>query len=255
MNFTMDNEIIIKVENLWKYFDGKPVLKNINAEIEKGKITVVMGRSGCGKTVLMKNIVGILKPEKGKIIFEGRVINELSGEEKLEIIQNFGFLFQNSALFDWLTVEENIAFPLVEINRIKDKNIIKEKVYQLIEIIGLKGHEKKYPAELSGGMQKRTALARAIIHNPKIVILDEPTSGIDPATSSSIEELILDLKKRFGSTFLVITHDIKSAIRLADKIIFMKDGEIIWQGKPQEIVNQKEEEIRIFLKRLEFSQD
>lgn len=251
----MDNEIIIKVENLWKYFDGKPVLKNINAEIEKGKITVVMGRSGCGKTVLMKNIVGILKPEKGKIIFEGRVINELSGEEKLEIIQNFGFLFQNSALFDWLTVEENIAFPLVEINRIKDKNIIKEKVYQLIEIIGLKGHEKKYPAELSGGMQKRTALARAIIHNPKIVILDEPTSGIDPATSSSIEELILDLKKRFGSTFLVITHDIKSAIRLADKIIFMKDGEIIWQGKPQEIVNQKEEEIRIFLKRLEFSQD
>lgn len=251
----MENEIIIKIENLWKYFEGKPVLKNINAEIEKGKITVIMGRSGCGKTVLMKNIVGILKPEKGKIIFEGQAINEISGEKKLEIIRNFGFLFQNSALFDWLTVEENIAFPLVEINKIKDKNIIKEKVYQLIEIIGLKGHEKKYPAELSGGMQKRTALARAIIHNPKIVILDEPTSGIDPATSSSIEDLILDLKKRFGSTFLVITHDIKSAIKLADKIIFMKDGEIIWHGKPQEIVNQKEEEIRIFLKRLEFSQD
>jgi phospholipid/cholesterol/gamma-HCH transport system ATP-binding protein len=142
---------------------------------------------------------------------------------------------------------------LFEVQNIKDRKILRERLDWILDVIGLKGHEKKYPSELSGGMQKRTALARAIIHNPKVVILDEPTSGIDPATSSVIEDLILDIKEKTKLTFIVITHDIKGAIRLADNIIFMKDGEIIWQGIPEEIKYSENEEIKIFLKRLEFS--
>ncbi|MCS7213053.1 MAG: ATP-binding cassette domain-containing protein [Candidatus Calescibacterium sp.] len=250
----MQDQVIITIENLWKSFGGKVVLKNINTKIKEGKITVIMGRSGCGKTVLMKHIVGILSPDRGRIFFENEDITKISKDEKLRYIRNFGFLFQNSALFDWMTVEENVAFPLYEIKRIRNIQEIKQRVSEILEVVGLKGHEKKYPSELSGGMQKRTALARAIIHEPKVVVLDEPTSGIDPATTSVIEDLILDIKKRIKSTFIVITHDIKSALRLADHIIFMKDGEIIWEGEPQEL-KQKESthsEIDIFLKRLEF---
>jgi phospholipid/cholesterol/gamma-HCH transport system ATP-binding protein len=246
-------DYIIEVQGLWKSFNGKPVLKNINLKIETGKINVIMGRSGCGKSVLVKHIVGIMKPDKGKIIFEGVDITQLKPSEKFSYIRNIGFLFQNSALFDWMTVEENIVFPLFEVQNIKDRKILREKLDWILDIIGLKGHEKKYPSELSGGMQKRTALARAIIHNPKVVILDEPTSGIDPATSSVIEDLILDIKEKIKSTFVVITHDIKSAIKLADKIIFMKDGEIIWQGLPEDIRYSENEEIKHFLRRLEFS--
>ncbi len=247
------DEYIIEVIDLFKSFQNKIVLKNINLKIRRGRITVIMGRSGCGKTVLVKNIVGILSPERGKILFDGEDITNLSQSERIKRIRNFGFLFQNSALFDWLTVEENIAFPLYEVKGIKDIKIIRERIDEILEIVGLKGHEKKYPSELSGGMQKRTALARAIIHDPKVVILDEPTSGIDPATTSTIEDLILDIKRRIKSTFIVITHDIKSATRLADDIIFMKDGEIIFKGQPEDLKKSKHPEIEIFLKRLELS--
>lgn len=248
----MENEKnIIEIEGLWKSFGNKVVLKNINAKIKEGKITVIMGRSGCGKTVLVKNIVGILSPDRGKILFEGEDITKLSPEQRLKYIREFGFLFQSSALFDWLTVEENVSFPLIEIKGMKNRKEIKERVMYILEIVGLKGHEKKYPSELSGGMQKRAALARAIVHEPKVVILDEPTSGIDPATTSTIEDLILDVKNKIKSTFIVITHDIKSATRLADEIIFMKDGEIIWKGVPHELIKQEHPEIKTFLKRLE----
>lgn len=249
----INQEYIIEVLELYKKFQNKTVLRNINLKIRREKITVIMGRSGCGKTVLVKNIVGILSPDSGKVLFEGEDITNLSQYQKLKYIRNFGFLFQNSALFDWLTVEENVAFPLYEVKGIKDIKKIRERVNEILEIVGLKGHEKKYPSELSGGMQKRTALARAIIHDPKVVILDEPTSGIDPATTSTIEELILDIKKRIKSTFIVITHDIKSAIRLADEIIFMKDGEVIFKGISDEIKKSDHPEISIFLKRMELS--
>lgn len=255
-NNTYNNNLdkyIIEVIDLFKSFQNKTVLKKINLKIERGKITVIMGRSGCGKTVLVKNIVGILSPERGKIIFEGEDITNLSQSERLKYIRNFGFLFQNSALFDWLTVEENIGFPLYEVKGVKDIKMIRERINEILDIVGLKGHEKKYPSELSGGMQKRTALARAIIHDPKVVILDEPTSGIDPATTSTIEDLILDIKRRIKSTFIVITHDIKSAMRLADEIIFMKDGEIIFKGLPEDLKRYEHPEIEVFLKRFELS--
>ena len=248
---TEEGNEIIKIEGLWKYFDGRAVLKDINISIPRGKITVVMGRSGCGKTVLVKHIVGLLRPDKGKIYFNGKDITSLGKSELERFRKNFGFLFQNSALFDWMTVEENIAFPLYEVKKMKNKSEIKKKLDPILDIIGLKGHERKYPSELSGGMQKRTALARAVISEPEVVILDEPTSGIDPATSFSIEDLILKLKKKVGSTFIVITHDIKSALRLADKIIFMQNGKVIWQGLPQEIKNVEHEEVKTFLRRLE----
>ncbi len=242
---------VIEIKGLWKYFGGRAVLKDINITIPQGKITVIMGRSGCGKTVLVKHIVGLLKPDKGNIYFRGKDITTFGKKELEGFRKRFGFLFQNSALFDWLTIEENIAFPLYEVMGIKDKKKIREKLNPILEIIGLRGHEHKYPAEISGGMQKRTALARAVISEPDVVVLDEPTSGIDPATSFSIEDLILKLKKKVGSTFIVITHDIKSALRLADKIIFMQDGEVIWQGTPQKIKNVEHDEVKTFLRRLE----
>ncbi len=245
-----DSDVVIKIQGLWKYFDGKPVLKNISVEIPTGKITIIMGRSGCGKTVLVKHIVGLLKPTEGKIFFKGRDVTDISAEERLDYLKKFGFLFQNSALFDWLTVEENILFPLYECMRIKDKAVLRQKLEPILEIIGMKGHEKKYPGELSGGMKKRVALGRAIIHNPEVVILDEPTSGIDPVTSSSIEDLILSVKKEISSTFIAITHDIKSALKLADYIIFMKDGEVIWDGNPSDIFDVSDEEVQLFLRRL-----
>ncbi len=245
-----NRDYIIVVEELWKRLDGKDILKGVNMSVERGKITVIMGRSGCGKTVLVKHIVGIMKPDRGRIIFDGEDISLLSGREREMIFKNFGFLFQGSALFDWMTVEENVAFPLFEVLGIKDKHEIKELLERILDIVGLLGHEKKYPSELSGGMKKRVGLARAIIHDPKVVILDEPTSGIDPATTETIEDLILSIKDRLNSTFIVITHDIKSALRLADKIIFMKDGMVIWEGAPKNILNADDPEIEKFIRRL-----
>ena len=237
---------MIVIEDLHKWFGDHHVLKGINLEIEKGKITVILGRSGCGKTVLVKHIIGLLKPEKGRIYIDGIETTSLSWRKMKEVVKKFGMLFQGSALFDSMTVEENVAFPLREHTKLSEREI-KKRVKEKLEVVGLKDVENYYPSELSGGMKKRVGLARAMALDPEYIIFDEPTTGVDPPTAYSIDMLMKETQKRFNFTFIVITHDISSTFRIADKIAMMEDGKIIETGAPAEIVNSKNDDVKRFL--------
>jgi len=237
---------MIVIEDLHKWFGDHHVLKGINLKIEKGKITVILGRSGCGKTVLVKHIIGLLKPDRGKIYIDGVEITSLSWRKMKEVVKKFGMLFQNSALFDSMTVEENVAFPLREHTRLPESEI-KKRVREKLEVVGLKDVENYYPSELSGGMKKRVGLARAMALDPEYIIFDEPTTGVDPPTAYSIDMLMKETQRRFNLTFIVITHDISSTFRIADKIAMMEDGKIIEAGTPEEIMNSKNEDVKRFL--------
>jgi phospholipid/cholesterol/gamma-HCH transport system ATP-binding protein len=237
---------MIVIEDLHKWFGDHHVLKGINLKIEKGKITVILGRSGCGKTVLVKHIIGLLKPDRGKIYIDGVEITSLSWRKMKEVVKKFGMLFQGSALFDSMTVEENVAFPLREHTRLPESEI-KKRVREKLEVVGLKDVENYYPSELSGGMKKRVGLARAMALDPEYIIFDEPTTGVDPPTAYSIDMLMKETQRRFNLTFIVITHDISSTFRIADKIAMMEDGKIIEAGTPEEIMNSKNEDVKRFL--------
>jgi len=237
---------MIVIEDLHKWFGDHHVLKGINLKIEKGKITVILGRSGCGKTVLVKHIIGLLKPDRGKIYIDGTEITSLSWRKMKEVVKKFGMLFQGSALFDSMTVEENVAFPLREHTRLPESEI-KKRVKEKLEVVGLKDVENYYPSELSGGMKKRVGLARAMALDPEYIIFDEPTTGVDPPTAYSIDMLMKETQRRFNLTFIVITHDISSTFRIADKIAMMEDGKIIEAGTPEEIMNSKNEDVKRFL--------
>jgi phospholipid/cholesterol/gamma-HCH transport system ATP-binding protein len=237
---------MIVIEDLHKWFGDHHVLKGINLKIEKGKITVILGRSGCGKTVLVKHIIGLLKPDRGKIYIDGTEITSLSWRKMKEVVKKFGMLFQGSALFDSMTVEENVAFPLREHTRLPESEI-KKRVREKLEVVGLKDVENYYPSELSGGMKKRVGLARAMALDPEYIIFDEPTTGVDPPTAYSIDMLMKETQRRFNLTFIVITHDISSTFRIADKIAMMEDGKIIEAGTPEEIMNSKNEDVKRFL--------
>jgi phospholipid/cholesterol/gamma-HCH transport system ATP-binding protein len=237
---------MIVIEDLHKWFGDHHVLKGINLKIEKGKITVILGRSGCGKTVLVKHIIGLLKPDRGKIYIDGIEITSLSWRKMKEVVKKFGMLFQGSALFDSMTVEENVAFPLREHTRLPESEI-KKRVREKLEVVGLKDVENYYPSELSGGMKKRVGLARAMALDPEYIIFDEPTTGVDPPTAYSIDMLMKETQRRFNLTFIVITHDISSTFRIADKIAMMEDGKIIEAGTPEEIMNSKNEDVKRFL--------
>jgi len=237
---------MIVIEDLHKWFGDHHVLKGINLEIEKGKITVILGRSGCGKTVLVKHIIGLLKPDRGKIYIDGTEITSLSWRKMKEVVKKFGMLFQGSALFDSMTVEENVAFPLREHTKLSEREI-KKRVREKLEVVGLRDVEHYYPSELSGGMKKRVGLARAMALDPEYIIFDEPTTGVDPPTAYSIDVLMKETQRRFNLTFIVITHDISSTFRIADKIAMMDDGKIIEAGTPEEIMNSKNEDVKRFL--------
>lgn len=241
--------VVVKVENLRKSFDGREVLRGVNFEAEEGKITVLMGRSGCGKTVLIKHMIGLLRPDSGKIYVMGKEITGMKEKELMSTLKNVGVLFQSAALFDSMNVEENVAFPLVEHTHLTQAEV-KKRVREVLKIVGLEGAEKKCPPELSGGMKRRVGLARAIVFNPSIVIFDEPTSGIDPVTATSIEDLILETQKQLEVSFLVVTHDIKSALKLAHKIYVMREGKIAWSGATETIWEAQDEETKKFIERL-----
>ncbi|MEK7689823.1 MAG: ATP-binding cassette domain-containing protein [Bdellovibrionota bacterium] len=240
---------VVRVDKIFKTFPGNtdPVLRGVSVDFPAKQLTYVLGPSGTGKSVLLKHVLGLLRPDSGEIWVGGKNINLLRGKELAEHRMCFGMLFQNAALFDDMTVYENVAFPLHEHTRLAEGEI-RDRVQKNLEILGMSAkHQAKYPSELSGGMKKRVALARAIIREPSILLYDEPTTGLDPVTRVTVDELIATLKQRLGLTSLVISHDIPSALLLADWIAFLYRGEIVFFGRPHEFLKADHPEIKSFL--------
>lgn len=237
---------MIRINNLHKSFVGNKVLRGVNLEIKEGETITIIGGSGCGKSVLLKHIVGLLKPEVGEIEIDGQEITRLGMEELAEVQKKFGMLFQGAALFDSLTVGENISFGLRMLTDLDEKEI-KRRVSEKLPLVGLEGIEQLMPAELSGGMKKRVALARAIAMNPKYILYDEPSTGIDPIMADVINNLILDLQKKLKITSIVVTHDMVSAYKVSDRIAMLYQGRIEEIGTPEEIKETKNSVVRQFI--------
>jgi phospholipid/cholesterol/gamma-HCH transport system ATP-binding protein len=242
---------MIEIKDLQKSFGNKKVLQGVNLTIESGETIVIIGRSGCGKSVLIKHIVGLLEPDSGFVKVEGKIINDLSQKELYELRKHFGFLFQGSALFDSMTVEENVSLPLVESKYGYSKNKILKIVETKLELVGLEGILSLKPSELSGGMKKRVALARALVTEPSYILYDEPTTGLDPIMSDSIDNMIKDLADKLNVTSIVVTHDMYSVKNVADKVAMMNDGIIYFSGEPNELINSSDKVIQDFIRRTE----
>lgn len=226
---------MIKVENIRKSFDDKEVLKGVSFELYAGKTNLIIGSSGSGKTVMMKCMIGLIKPNEGHVFYDGVDLFSLDDQGKKEIRQQFGMLFQGSALFDSKNVVENVMFPLDMFTNKSYKEKI-ARVNEVLDRVNLKGANKKYPSEISGGMQKRVALARALVLNPKYLFCDEPNSGLDPQTSLVIDELIQDLTKEYNMTTIINTHDMNTVMERGDHIVYMHQGKKEWEGSSQDIV-------------------
>ncbi len=224
---------MIQVRHLHKLFNGQQVLEDINLQVKKGEILVILGESGTGKSVLLKHLIGLLKPDQGSVLIEARDITKMSERELLGLRKDIGYLFQEGALYDFMNVFENIAFPLRE-HTAFDGKIIREKVGNILKLIGLEGAGEKCPAELSGGMKKRVALARAIILDSRILLCDEPTSGLDPLRSRDISDLIRDVARKLHCTTVVTSHDIQNSLRIADRLALLQNGRIAAVGTPSE---------------------
>lgn len=237
---------MIKISGLKKFFGPKRVLDGVDLDIDKGKITVIIGRSGEGKSVLIKHIIGLLKPDEGRILLDGQEISSMSERDWGEVRKRFGMLFQGAALFDSMTVGENVGFPLKEHTDLGDEDIMKI-VGEKLRRVGLVGVEHMMPAELSGGMKKRVGLARAIVMDPEIVLFDEPTTGLDPIMSDSIADLVLDTQRSLQTTYILITHDIPFTYKIADKIAMLHEGRIIEQGSVDEMKKNQNPVLRQFL--------
>jgi phospholipid/cholesterol/gamma-HCH transport system ATP-binding protein len=242
---------MIEIKQLKKNFGSKKVLDGVDLQIETGKTLVIIGKSGTGKSVLIKHIVALLKPDEGEIYIEGKNLFSMGEKELYELRKRFGFLFQGGALFDSMTVEENIALPLIEAGRGYSASEIGEGVANKLELVGLPGIQKLKPAELSGGMKKRVGLARALITNPDYILYDEPTTGLDPVMSDSIDNLIKDLASKLTVTSIVVTHDMYSVKNVADKVAMMHEGKIYFYGTPLELVESDDPVIVNFIKRTE----
>ena len=238
---------VIVLENICKRFGPHQVLDNISLAIEKGKTTVVIGPSGCGKTVLVKHLIVLLRPNSGQVYFKNRRIDNLSENELNRVRTQYGFLFQGGALFDSLSVTENIIFPIKQHCKITDWNEVEELVKAKLAMVGLDGYQNQFPANLSGGQRKRVALARAIAMNPEVVLYDEPTTGLDPIRSDVINELVLKLQRELGVTSVVVTHDMTSAYKVADRIIMLHKGKIIADGDADHIRNHPHPIVQQFI--------
>lgn len=237
---------MIEIIDLHKSFNGQKVLNGVNLKIAEKEIVTIMGISGCGKSVLIKHIIGLLMPDRGSISIEGVDITRLDTKELDKIRERLGVLFQGGALFDSLTVYGNIAFPLREKTKLS-KGEIRDRVMNALEDVGLKGMGKKYPGELSGGMKKRVAVARALITEPAIVLFDEPTTGLDPIIASSIHVLIKSTHKKYGYTGVVISHEVPKIFEITDKVAMLHNGIIIEVGTPEEIQNSTNLIVRQFI--------
>ena len=238
----------IRVVGLHKTLGGKLVLNGIDLNIERGKTTVIIGQSGGGKSVLIKHVIGLMKPDSGQVLVEDVDITRLNDRELNEVRKKFGMLFQGGALFDSMTVGENVAFPLKEHTKREDKEI-KEVVREKLHQVGLKGIEHMMPAELSGGMKKRVALARAVALDPEIVLFDEPTTGLDPVTADAIDDLIISTHEHTKATLVVISHDIAGTFKVAHKVAMLYQGNIIFEGTPDDFRNSSDPVVRQFIER------
>lgn len=245
MEHTSD-KTIIEVRELSLSFGAKRVLRGVDLDIMAGETLCLLGTSGGGKSVLIKTMLGLLFPDSGSVKIEGVEISGLDERELGEVRYKIGMMFQNGALFDSMNVAQNIAFPLLE-RGMRDWNEINERISEVLEIVKLPGQEETMPADLSGGMRKRVALARAIVDKPACVCYDEPHAGLDPVTADSIDRLIKRLQHEHGITNVVITHELRSVFRIADRIIFMKDGQVYWQGLPAEMLESQDPVLTEFL--------
>ncbi len=237
---------MIEIINLSKTLKGKQVLKKLNLTIQTGETLVIIGRSGCGKSVLLKHIIGIMKPDSGQILIGGEDITRAKGRQLEEMRMKFGMLFQGAALFDSMTVGENVGFSLTE-HATLDEEPILTRVRECLEMVGLKGIEGMKPSELSGGMRKRVGLARAIACSPQMILYDEPTTGIDPIMGDAINDLIRDLHDKLKVTSVAVTHDMVSAYKIASRIAMLYEGKIIEVGTPEEIRQTKNPIVRQFI--------
>ena len=238
----------IEVRSLWKAFGDNQVLKGVDLAVEPGTTFVVLGASGSGKTVLLKHVIGLLTPDQGSVMVDGVEISRLQGRELNEARRVFGMVFQGSALFDSMTVFENVAFPLREKRRGIDRDELRARVVEKLRVVDL-GEEilDLWPAQLSGGMRKRVSLARALVAEPKVVLYDEPTTGLDPITTDYVDAMIDQAKERLGVTSMVISHDIASAFKVADRLAVLYDGRIAVQGSPAEVKASGDPYVRKFL--------
>ena len=243
---THNSSPMLEVRSLAKRIGAQEILRGIDLDVGRGETLAIIGRSGGGKSVLLKHLVGLMQPDAGEIWVEGENITQMNERQLAIIRQKVGILFQGAALFDSLTVEENIAFPLHEAGE-RDLNTIREKVRHMLEVMELEGQETKMPVNLSGGMKKRVGLARAIVRRPSAILYDEPTSGLDPVVSDSINRLIRRLQQRFGVTSIVVTHDMKSAFDVANHIAYLHEGRIYFYGTPAELQQTADPLLQDFL--------
>ncbi|MBS1115487.1 MAG: transporter, ATP-binding protein [Nitrospirae bacterium] len=237
---------MIKLVDLHKAFGPNKVLQGLDLEVEKGESRVIIGGSGSGKSVILKHIIGILKPDKGNVFIEGVNITTLDENALYEVRKKFGMLFQMAALFDSMNIWENVGFALMRQKKVR-LNDVKEMAIEKLKMVGLVGVENLSPAELSGGMKKRVGLARAIAHEPEILLYDEPTTGLDPITADAINDLIIEMRERLAVTSVAITHDMHSAYKIAGRISMLYEGEIIQTGSPDEIKNAENPVVKQFI--------
>ena len=237
---------MIKCENIFKSFDGRTILEDISVEFESGKTNLIIGQSGSGKTVLMKNIVGLFTPEKGQILYDGRDFVQMTRKERVMLRREMGMIFQAAALFDSMSVLENVMFPLDMFSDMNREDRVKRAKFCL-ERVNLKGAEEKFPGEISGGMQKRVAIARAIALNPKYLFCDEPNSGLDPKTSLVIDELIHSITQEYNMTTIINTHDMNSVMGIGEHIIYIYEGELEWVGNKDQVMSSTNERLTSFI--------
>ncbi len=245
---------MISITHIEKGFSGKPVIEGVSAEFETGKCNLIIGASGSGKTVLMKCLVGLITPDKGEIFYDGESFTSMNDEHKKIMRRKIGMLFQGSALFDSMTVEQNIMFPLdMFSNKTRGEKL--KRVSEVLDRVNLSEAHNKFPAEISGGMKKRVGIARAIVLNPQYLFCDEPNSGLDPQTSLVIDKLIREITTEFNITTVINTHDMNSVMEIGDRIIYMFQGKKEWEGTNKEIIFSKSEKLNNFIFASEFLQD
>jgi phospholipid/cholesterol/gamma-HCH transport system ATP-binding protein len=243
---TTDISYMIEIQDVFKSFGNNQVLTGVNLTIKKGETIVIIGRSGCGKSVLLKLIMGLLKPDSGRILVNGEDITGFHDKRLAKLRQRFGMLFQASALFDSMTVDENVGLALREHTKLSEDEI-GQRVRDRLKMVGLSGIDEEKPAELSGGMKKRVGLARAIAMDPDYVLYDEPTTGLDPIMADVINDLIISLRNKLSITSIAVTHDMVSAYKIGDRIAMLFEGKIIFVGRPEEVKNTQDPTVRQFV--------